>query len=343
MKNNTGNDRKQVGKTVGVRIAAGALAALLLIGIGGCTDDRRVADRTKDEPETVQTQPTENEQTQDETQTEDETPVLDEPLSEDAAQDETEEPAEDTPEEPEEPEVVLPPGELLTQYLEKTLIPEKGLYDIRQPMYWADHVWLQEASLERDPVTGELTQSVTESMDQEMYDAYERQQQDEDVSGLYFADLYDYDGDGEPELFVGYGDYGEICLKLFDVVDGEVVPVALTLLNDISAKADAYGPVARIYRYSEGGETYIVVEDLSDHYYTDYRLSNTLKPISRLYASGGNGIPWTGSEYSYATGTETDYGEDYPSYGRWENPEICRFGKTGVAVNDFFQKYWTDD
>ena len=324
--------------STGAKIVAGLLGAVLLAeaGVAGYLIYQRATDRTPDEPETVQSQEYEDE---------DEPPTP---------------PVEDEPPVEEEPEVVLPPEELLTQYLEQALIAEKGIYEITQTGYWEGGGWLNAEEVIYDAATGELSQRETNAMNS--YSDYQAALQNKTYAGLDWAELYDYDADGEPELFAVYGERNERYMEMFDVADGEVTSVGKASLEDLSLHD---GWLQEIRRFEQNGTVYIIVYEKVNSGGTDpdlnyYRFSGTLELLSSLkiessyYLSADEMV----TEYFYDTGTQINHPVTLVEHELWESnfPDVvydyghgyeaagverlCRFYNVGVELNDFFREYY---
>ncbi len=155
--------------------------------------------------------------------------------------------------------VPLTQEETLLKYLEEEIIPAYGIYDLEQRVYYLgagdwgyyDHVF--------DPETRELTES-RES-------AYSMPPSDVpgvDAEGLYAADFFDYDGDGEPELLTVRGVNGSdsmspsTLLELYDVQNGAVSQTGLYTVQPFGPTVGGWGSAYQtVQRVEIGGESFV--------------------------------------------------------------------------------------
>ena len=248
--------------------------------------------------------------------------------------------------------------ELLTRFLENVLIPERGIYNIMQPAYdfdlrFGDRV-IYRSDTEYNSVSGEFKQTTQFVVSEE---EYETAKETTDTSGLYFGDLYDYDGDGETELFVSYGENSTLYLELFSTEGSKVKSVWKVPCDEFDSEYEVFD----IGRYSAtDGKTYIsvllrrfVAEGITEYKYL--RISNELQLISSLTISV-NVISFYNVEASYSlfnydTGEETQIYETDDAYQTVRDDHgnndtrnsLIHFYDVGTDLNDFFQKYYSQD
>lgn len=256
------------------------------------------------------------------------------------------------------------PEELLTLFLEEKLIQEKGIYNVEQPYYifYVEPICIDTVY---DHETGEFykeehgtSPGAPENYFEEWMAQYETDKENADISGLYFGDIYDYDGDGESELLTLYGENGILYLELFDTEDNGVVSEGKLSFEELEFK---YGHQNIVRYHTDDGNTYIIVLDSTRFYEFPiydayYRISSELKPISYMTIDENNDVA-TESFYDGSpekTFNESDVGydgtdwfssfmdmDDY--YGNGEEEILCTFYHVGTELNDFMRKYYGKD
>lgn len=245
-------------------------------------------------------------------------------------------------------------NDLLTRFIEKDLIMEKGVYNIEQPSFSIVGDELERTDTVFDPATGEFDQdsdssSPGENDYAELYAQYKAAKSSTDISGLYYVDEYDYDGDGSPELLAVYGERGEICLELFDTQGDKVLSVGKLSFGRLNLKYN-WQWVGRCQ--AENGSSYIVICDdmvRSDGSVvsTYYRISKELKLISSL-AVDSKTAKATESFYDGRAGrtfkvdvsSVEGISDLLKDYGGYDVEELCTFYNVGAELNDFLEQYY---
>lgn len=234
----------------------------------------------------------------------------------------TDEATDTTPESGPDIEVVNPVPEdesLLKTYLEETLIPEHGVYDVSQPAYFVDiYGVIDKASFTFDPETNTFSSEhilLTAQGNEDyppMQNEFNTVINNMDKNGISGANIADYDGDGEAELLAIYGEDSGLYLEMFDIRDGKAASAGKLsfdeLLTDELKQAieeygsvDGYGPFMQfvheyitrsIGRYvTADGTAYIVMADETNQGYTRttryLRISGILEPVSCMLTNVG--------------------------------------------------------
>lgn len=269
--------------------------------------------------------------------------------------------------------------ERLTNFLEKKLIPQKGIYNIEQSAYYhfPFHDEIYRIDYTYNSETGELQEKETAGEDlfnlyntgeyswDEIYKihaefraGFDTAMQTHDNSGLHGIDFYDYDGDSKPELLTVYGEMGIIYIELFDVRDAKVVSVGKVSFKDLdffdeTDNRDIRG-VSR--GRTADGSGYIMVWNSSSRFGPPatslkyYHISPDMKVSSSLtIPRGENGVL-----FDYAAKTQTviplEWDKDCnvlntdPNILAYregmEEEEICSFYTVGDKVNRSIWKYY---
>ena len=237
-------------------------------------------------------------------------------------------------------EVTKDESEILREYLDKTLVPEYGVYDPSQ-IYLSESVAAEAPtiySFEYDEESGELIRMQTDVYD---LDGFLRDYS-YDYSGIYYAMIDDYNGDDKPELLiirgtgvhkidsVGY-EANQYIAALYHVEDDKAVLTAETPLyfneNGIDGK-ERYN-IDNIYSMTIDGQKCLMFafwNPHSDVSQNDYAAIISLKDLTyvsylhgTLVQEANNVIYSSYKETIFSDGSTKEYRADYREVdGKWE-------------------------
>lgn len=236
--------------------------------------------------------------------------------------------------------------ELLTLFLEEDLISEKGIYNINQYSYYGvvgSNGLVCRTDTVYNTVTDEIRQYTTYIAEEAP--EYVAAKENTDNSGLYYGDIYDYDGDGEPELLTVYGDNGSVYLELFDTDSNKVISAGKLPLEDLNLKYN-WQWVGR--SQAADGSSYIIICEVDMSVVsTYYRISNELNLISSLSIDSNSTVA---TETFYDGRAERTFNVELSStenisvilkdYGESNVEQLCIFYEIGAEINDFIEKYY---
>lgn len=275
--------------------------------------------------------------------------------------------------------------ELLSSYLDETLLPERGIYNVNQPGYFEDvYGAIDKTTFKFDPTAKTFSSEHVNVMAlgnedyAPMADEFNAAKENMDLSGIYGADICDYDGDGEPELLAVYGEGGSLYLEMFDAADGKVTSVGKRSFDELLPAemmttieqyktADGITPFSyfnhgymtrSIGRFlSSDGTAYIVISDQTNQVSTVtpryLRISGSLEPVSCMIVdvislANGSGVEFyydgkAASSYDvadYFNGESDKMPDCMKSYIGGSVTEICMLYQYGGAPNDLIAKYY---
>ena len=244
--------------------------------------------------------------------------------------------------------------ERLTRYLEEELIPEKGIYNIEQPAFYyqpKNHCTVKAVTYDPESERFPFVVSSLSGSAGDYEEYFQRSKANADVSGLYYAELADYDNDEETELFAVYVEQDELHLALFKVKDGRVSCVGEQVFPGVDVEY-ASRSITFVKNYGEE-ESYIVMHDemiVDDVYIVDlyYRFNSKLEQVSYMMSDFENGVALR----RYFDGREAETLDISTSellkkavaeYGGFEHNPRCTFYKLGAELNEFLREYYKGD
>ncbi|MBR1673498.1 MAG: sigma-70 family RNA polymerase sigma factor [Eubacterium sp.] len=264
----------------------------------------------------------------------------------------------------------------LTEYLEKVLIPEYGIYDPGQDNYSrAGDQYVVYSTYVYDKATGQLLKN-SEYLDVTSIPDRDNINYGVDLRGIYYASVEDFDADGKSEMIVIRGtgaidnngvNTNRAIAELYEVSEGEV---KLTRDNTLFA---GDSQVQEIYEQDSVYEfKKLCITEIDGHKYLmihDYPLSSDISgfyeiakcDLADLYYDSYLYQSWwaiDGTDYSeviYADSTinkeHFDEGTTYDEFGSYgfdayarekgyvSDKSICIMNVLGGEVNDFQKKY----